>query len=139
MRRVLLTALTCCLSVAASSAEAGVPRGLVLAADEQIADEATGTTVARGNAELTILQRAILGRADTIEVSPPRNEIIFKGGAVLAVGRARYQSETVSCTLDFSRCAPVNTDASAAQPVLQPQTLPENPPEPSTAAVTTPR
>lgn len=91
-----------------STARAGIPRGLVLAADEQIADEATGTTIARGHAELTVEKHAIRGRADTIEVRPAINEVLLKGKATLAVGARTYASETLSCTLDFLRCVAVD-------------------------------
>lgn len=93
-----------------SGALAGIPRGLVLAADEQIADEATGTTIARGNAELIVEKYAIRGRADTIEVRPAINEVLLKGKAVLAVGARSYASETLSCTLDFARCVRIDAD-----------------------------
>ncbi|MEQ1716301.1 MAG: hypothetical protein ABL907_10010 [Hyphomicrobium sp.] len=89
---------------------AGVPRGLVLAADEQSADETTGTTVAKGHAEVTVERYAIRGRADTIEVRPAIDEILLKGGAVMKVGTKEYASEMLSCTLDFSRCVVVDAD-----------------------------
>ena len=89
---------------------AGVPRGLTLAADEQIADETTGETIARGNAELNVETHMIRGTADAIEVRPMIDEVLFSGRAVVKVGRETYQSDKVSCTLNFARCAAVNAD-----------------------------
>ena len=89
---------------------AGVPSGLTLAADEQIADETTGETIARGNAELNVEKHLIRGTADTIEVRPKIDEVLFVGRAVVKVGRETYQSDKVSCTLNFARCAAVNAD-----------------------------
>lgn len=107
----------------------GVPRGLMLLADEQTGDEATGVTIARGNAELIVEKRAIRGKADVIEVRPKANEILLKGRATLNVGTARYTNDTVTCTLDFSRCAGVEPD----------QPLPETPGGAGTAAAIDPR
>jgi hypothetical protein len=107
------------------SAYAGVPRGVVLIASEQDADADTGITIARGNAEISIAQRAVLGAADTIELNPVAQKILFKGHAVVTVGRARYQSEFITCTLDFYSCAP--SSAVQAAPVAE------------SAAVTNPR
>ena len=129
MRRDCFALLTFCVATFASGAEAGIPRGAMLAADEQIADEVTGTTIARGNAEITIAERAINGSADSIEVHPNLNEIIFKGRALLVVGGARYQSDTVTCTLDFMRCGPLAAKPSSSQAA----------PRSSTAAVTAPQ
>ena len=89
---------------------AGVPRGLTLAADEQIADETTGETIARGNAELTVEDYEIRGTADQIEVRPKIDEILFSGRAVVKAGRETYQSDKVSCTLNFARCTAVSAD-----------------------------
>ncbi|MCB1484460.1 MAG: hypothetical protein KDJ17_06165 [Hyphomicrobiaceae bacterium] len=89
---------------------AGLPRGVVLIADEQIADEKTGTTVARGHAEIISDKYRIRGNADAIEIRPAINEILFKGSVQLTAGKRRYSSETLSCTLDFSRCVSVDTD-----------------------------
>jgi hypothetical protein len=96
-----------------ATARAGVPKGLTLAADEQIADETTGETVARGNAELNVERHRIRGTADSIEVRPKIDEVLFVGGAVVQVGKDTYRSDKVSCTLNFSRCAAVD----AAQPL----------------------
>jgi hypothetical protein len=118
----------CSLTVAlaaASPATAGIPRGLVLIASEQDADVETGITIARGNAEISISQRAVLGNADSIELNPVAQKILFKGHAVVTVGRARYASDLITCTLDFYSCAPA----------LDFQTAPD----PETAAVTNPR
>lgn len=49
---------------------AGVPRGVVISAGELIADETTGTTIARGHARIAAEKYAIDGQADTIEVRP---------------------------------------------------------------------
>jgi hypothetical protein len=89
---------------------AGVPQGLSLAADEQIADEVSGETIARGNAELNVEKYRIRGTADAIEVRPKIDEVLFSGRAVVKVGRETYRSDKVSCTLDFARCAAVNAD-----------------------------
>lgn len=92
------------------AAYAGLPRDVELSADEQLADEATGVTIARGNAVLTVRERQIAGQADVIELRPKLNEILFKGRAKLNVGHFLYESDTVSCTLDFIRCASVEDD-----------------------------
>jgi hypothetical protein len=94
-------------------AYAGVPRGVVLIASEQDADPETGITIARGNAEISVAQRAVAGAADTIELNPVAQKILFKGHAVVTVGRARYASEIITCTLDFYSCAP-SPEAQAA-------------------------
>ncbi len=112
MRRISLC-LVLALAATCSSTYmtlAGVPRGLTLAADEQIADETTVETIARGNAELSVEKHSIRGTADTIEVRPKIDEVLFVGRAVVKVGRETYQSDTVSCTLNFARCAAVNAD-----------------------------
>lgn len=114
------------LFAAAGAARAGVPRDLMLAADEQSADDATGVTIARGNAEVTVATHRIRGTADVIEVRPKINEILFKGRATLNVGAKSYVSDTVACTLDFTSCTTVQDDQ-------------DLPPLPSTAAATTPR
>lgn len=132
------------------SANAGMPRGAELMADEQDADPATGVTTARGNAEIRIEAYRILGRADRIDVDPGRNEIQFTGHALITVGDARYESDQVTCSLDFQKCAPVMgelvtpapattmPDATAAQalPEVAPQNWP--PPAGSGAAVIKP-
>jgi hypothetical protein len=112
------------MGLASTATLAGVPRDLVLAADEQIADDATGITIARGNAEVLVTAHHIRGTADVIEVRPNFNEILFKGRANLSVGATSYASDTVSCTLDFTSCTAVGDD----------QDLPPLP-----AAATTPR
>ncbi len=117
--------------VASTPADAGMPRGAVLSADEQTGDDTTGTTIARGNAVITIPEYAISGNADVIEVWPKRNEILLKGRANLTVGRRHYASDTVLCTLDFDRCS--STAADAADP--QPAALLSEPP---VTAATTP-
>ena len=114
------------LAFSGAVAEAGIPRGAVMTADEQAGDETTGVTIARGNAELTIENLAIRARADVIELRPKSNEILLKGRADLSVGAKRYQSDTVTCTLDFTRCLAVEPD----------QELPD---APGGAAVTSPR
>jgi hypothetical protein len=112
MHRMIKLALLVLLTVGGSahSSLAGIPRGLTLAAAEQIADEATGETIARGNAELNVEKYLIRGTADTIEVRPKIDEILFVGSAVVKVGEATYQSDKVSCTLNFARCAAVSAD-----------------------------
>ncbi len=95
------------IAVIATAAHAGLPRGAILTADEQDADTATGITIARGNAEIAIERQRILGRADQIEINPAGNEIRFNGRAVLTVGGERYESDVVTCTLDFNKCAAV--------------------------------
>lgn len=89
---------------------AGVPRGVVISAGELIADETTGTTIARGHARIAAEKYAIDGQADTIEVRPAINEILLKGAARLSVGARRYSADTLSCTLDFARCVTVDAD-----------------------------
>lgn len=89
---------------------AGLPRGVVLIADEQIADDKTGDIIARGHAEIISDTYRIRGDADAIEIRPAINEILFKGSAQLTAGKRRYSSETLSCTLDFSRCVSVEAD-----------------------------
>lgn len=98
------------IAAAASPASAGIPRGLMLIGDEQAGDETTGVTIARGHAELVVEKQPIHATADVIELHPKTNEILFKGRASLNVGQRKYQSDTVTCTLDFSRCATVETD-----------------------------
>ena len=126
-----------CLSIIASQAfaplaHAGLPRGAVLMADEQDADETTGVTIARGHAEISVETQRISGHADAIELRPPSNEIVFKGGAAVSVGTARYDGETVTCTLDFTKCATAPaSQVSTAQPI--------QPPSGVGAAVTNPR
>ena len=112
MRRII-GATILAVAVAVSGAPmsvAGVPRGLSLAADEQIADEVSGETIARGNAELNVEKYQIRGTADQIEVRPKINEVLFVGRAVVKVGRETYQSDKVSCTLNFARCTAVSAD-----------------------------
>lgn len=94
----------------ACAASAGVPRGVRLIADEQIADETTGTTIARGRAEISVEKSNIRGSAAVIEVRPKIDEVLLKGGAEITIGRAHYKSETLSCTLDFRRCIAVDAD-----------------------------
>ncbi len=97
---------------------AGVPSGLTLAADEQFADETSGETIARGNAELNVEKHLIRGTADTIEVRPKIDEVLFVGRAVVKIGPETYQSDKVSCTLNFARCAAVNADQPLPAPAL---------------------
>lgn len=87
---------------------AGMPRGVTIAADEQLADETTGVTIARGNAVLMIDHLAIKGTATAIEVRPKINEVLLRGSAEIRVGRNVYRADLVSCTLDFERCAVVD-------------------------------
>jgi len=89
---------------------AGIPRDMVLAADEQSADEQSGTTIAKGHAEVSVEKRNIRGRADAIEVRPKIDEILLRGGANVHVGNREYRSDTISCTLDFNRCVVVDAD-----------------------------
>ena len=98
------------VTVFVSPASAGIPRGLMLIGDEQVGDETSGVTIARGHAELVVEKQPIHATADVIELHPKTNEILFKGRASLSVGPRKYQSDTVTCTLDFSRCATVETD-----------------------------
>ena len=110
MGRVVRAICVSFLAVIAVSvaAHAGMPRGAVVSADEQDADTATGVTIARGNAEIAIEAQRIRGRADTIEITPSKNEIQFKGHALITIGDERYESEAVTCSLDFNRCASVD-------------------------------
>ncbi len=66
-------------------------------------------------------------RDDVIEVRPKLNEILFKGRANLSVKASTYVSDTVACTLDFTRCTAIAGD----------QDLPPLPA--SVSAATTPR
>lgn len=75
-----------------------------------MADEKTGITIARGNAELTVQSHRIRGTADVIELRPKLNEILFKGRANLSVRSSTYVSDTVACTLDFTRCTAIADD-----------------------------
>ena len=100
-------------------AHAGIPRGLTLMADEQDADAATGITIARGNAEIAVENKSIRGRADQIELNPVSNQIQFTGRAALTIGRQHYESDAVTCTLDFDKCS---NSAPAAQPLPAPAT-----------------
>jgi hypothetical protein len=122
-----LVVLTCAVGFNPMPADAGVPRDLMLSADEQVADEKTGVTIARGNAELSVASHRIRGTADVIEVRPKLNEILFKGRANITVKAATYVSDTVACTLDFTRCTTIADD----------QDLPPLPA--SISAATTPR
>ena len=106
----LLTYVLLAVAAVASPAAAGIPRGLMLIGDEQMGDEATGVTIARGHAELVVEKQPIHATADVIELHPKTNEILLKGRALLSVGQRKYQSDTVTCTLDFSQCASVETD-----------------------------
>jgi hypothetical protein len=110
MRRVKALSLLGLCAALSTAAVAGIPRGVSLSGDEQFADDATGITIARGNAEIAVGQGAIAGRADVIELRPGLNEILLKGRAGLTVGRRRYEGDTVSCTLDFVRCTAVEAD-----------------------------
>ena len=94
----------------AASAVAGIPRGLMLIGDEQTGDETSGVTIARGHAEVSVEKQPIKGTADVIELRPKTNEILLKGRANLVVGQKKFASDTVTCTLDFSRCAGVDYD-----------------------------
>lgn len=128
MRSVITTIIVVGgLGAVASVAKAGIPRGAILIANEQNGDITTGETIARGNAELIIPERKVSGKADTIELSPQRNTIVFRGHAVIDIGASRYQGETVSCTLDLVRCAPGEASGPPEAPVSQ------------TSAETTPR
>lgn len=91
----------------AANVHAGMPRGATLMADEQDADPDTGVTLAKGNAEIRIDAYRILGRADQIELNPGRKEIQFTGHALITVGDDRYESERVTCAIDFNTCAVV--------------------------------
>lgn len=112
MSRLVLSAALALAGFAAVTgvAQAGIPRGVMLSADEQTADETTGVTIARGNAELTVEKQPIRARADVIELRPKSNEILLKGRADVSVGSEHYMSDTVTCTLDFSRCLAVEPD-----------------------------
>ena len=104
-------------------AHAGIPRGAVLIADEQDADETTGITIARGHAEISVETQRINGRADTIELRPGVNQIVFKGSAAVSVGNARYEGDAVTCTLDFTNCG-TSTEAAAAPSTAVPVQIP---------------
>lgn len=114
------------------NAEAGMPRGAELSADEQDADPATGVTTARGNAEIRITAYKILGRADVIELNPGRKEILFSGHALITVGDARYESERVTCSIDFNSCVAVAGNAAAEQ-----ATIPDQSPVPHASGAAT--
>ena len=118
MGRYLVIAVSCAAVALALalSAEAGIPRGLSLMADDQDADPATGVTIARGNAEIKIENQPINGHADEIEVNPVRNDIQFKGRAFLLVGHVRYEGVAITCALDFSKCAVAPNSAGATLP-----------------------
>jgi hypothetical protein len=122
--------------MASSALAARLPRDVALAADEQLGDETTGITIARGHALLIAPAYAIRGEADVIEVRPDANEVLFKGRAVLSVGRQNYQSETLACTLDFSRCAPGVVPDSQRSPQPEPQNVLASP---GATPVTVPR
>lgn len=96
--------------LASAAARAGVPRDMILAANEQTADDKTGVTIARGNAEIVAAAHRIRGTADVIEVRPKINEILFKGRVMLTVGTRSYSSDTVICTLDFIACSAITDD-----------------------------
>ncbi len=108
----------------ASPAAAGIPRGVTLSADEQIADDRTGQIIARGNAEIAVGNQSISGRADVIELRPGANEVLLKGRAVLTVGRRHYESDTVACSLDFIRCTTQGADQPAPLPTGSAATSP---------------
>jgi hypothetical protein len=118
-------------------AQAGIPRGAILIADEQDADPQTGVTIARGNAEIKFERQPISGHADSIELNPVSNQIVFKGRAVLSVGRDHFESETVTCGLDFSKCTAGAAAVVQALPISVPVTAPT--PVMPDAAATNPR
>jgi hypothetical protein len=120
-------------------AYAGMPRGAMISADEQDADAETGVTVAHGNAEISVEKSRILGRADSIEINPGKNQILFRGRAIVTVGAERFESDAVTCSLDFNKCAPFIAQSVSAMPVASPppQALP--PPAGLGSAVTSPR
>ena len=126
MHRVLNCFVAIFVAAFASSAHAGMPRGAVLSADEQDADATSGVTTAAGNAEIRIEAYRIVGRADRIELNPVRNEIQFTGHALITVRDERYESDAVTCSLDFNTCAVIqpsqsiaNENATATAPALQ--------------------
>ena len=84
---------------------AGVPRGLTLAADEQIADETTGETIARGNAELNVEKYLIRGTADSNRSAPKIDEILVCRPGRRHSRQGDLSSDKVSCTLNFARCS----------------------------------
>lgn len=111
-------------------AAGGMPRDVVLMADSQDGDVATGVTVARGHAELRSDTFHIVGRATIIEINPKRNEVYFTGGADVTVNGAVYRGERVLCSLDFDTCAAVSGgavdgagDGVALQPAVTPMPL----------------
>lgn len=110
------------------AANAEIPRGVMIAANEQTANLETGETIATGDAELTVAERHISGKADAIEVRPKVNAVIFLGRAVLIIGQQRYEGAVVTCTLDFVRCS---ADVNALPVEVTPA-------EGQTAAVTNP-
>lgn len=122
--------------VFAGGVVAGMPRGAELLADEQDADPGSGVTTARGNAEIRIEAYRILGRADRIDINPGRNEVQFSGHALITIGDARYESEQVTCSLDFEQCA-ATTPAAAAEKTEAPNQM-WPPPAGSGAAVISP-
>lgn len=115
-RPKILAIVTVLALATASVADARLPRGAVLSADEQSGDVTTGATVARGHAEITVPAHAIRGSAETIEIDPSRNEIRFTGAALVLVGAQRFESGSVVCSLDFQTCAAKDVDAAGAQP-----------------------
>ena len=81
MRRVAKIAVWSAAGLlsAVALAQAGIPRGAILSADEQDADAATGITIAHGNAEIKIEKMSILGRAQSIELNPVSNQNSIQG------------------------------------------------------------
>lgn len=102
--RLYSSLIAVCVLAFAGAADARIPRDVIIVADEQDADPETGVTIARGRAEIRVERMQISGRAETIEIRPKDNAVLFKGGAFVSVGDERFSGEDVVCTLDFYTC-----------------------------------
>lgn len=110
INRLVATAFVAVAAIASSvPAFAGLPRDVVLKANDKDGDPMIGISVARGDAELVAKARKIIGRADVIEVWAKSNKVYFRGNATVNVGDETYTSETVECTLDFYSCASMDS------------------------------
>ncbi len=115
MRGWIRSVMSLGVVLAATLAHAGMPRGVVLIAGSQDADDKTGITIARGDAQLHVEKRPISGRADQIEINPVSKQILLSGRASLTVGQKQFDGALIACTLDFNRCT-VDADAHALAP-----------------------
>lgn len=124
MRLLSLVAAVCGFLAFSVEAEARLPRDAVLLADDLQGDPDTGTTIARGRAELHVAPLRIHGQAEMIEVLPVRNEVHFMGNAHLEVGSDRYAGESIVCTLDFYSCRAAPASPAPEQAGGYPRALP---------------